>query len=280
MCLPPKHFSPGEIIQCINSFPLRKSPGFDLITAEVARQFPKKAILMLTRIINAIIRLSYFPTQWKFSLIILIPKSKKPPHLLSSYRPISLLPFFSRLCEKLVLKRIHPIIKDKNITPDHQFGFRESHSTIHQIHRLVDLISTSLKKKLYCSTIMLDVEQAFDRIWFPGPLLKLRGILPPSYYLFYKSYLENRTFATKVGTKISEIHPINSGVPQGAISFPLLLNIYTADQPSSPHTYVADYADDKLLISIHENHDTASLQLQTHLNSLIPWYTKWRIKLK
>ena len=126
---------------------------------------------------------------------------------------------------------------------------------------------------------MLDVEQAFDRIWFPGLLLKLRDILPPSYYLFNKSYLENRTFATKVGTEISEIHPINSGVPQGAISSPTLFNIYTADQPSSPHTYDADYVDDKLLISIHENHDTASQQLQTHLNSLLPWYNKWRIKL-
>jgi len=126
---------------------------------------------------------------------------------------------------------------------------------------------------------MLDVEQAFDRIWFPGLLLKLHDILPPSYYLFYKSYLENRTFATKVGTEITEIHPINSGVSQGAISSSLLFNIYTTDQPSSPHTYVADYIDDKQLISIHKNHDTAFLQLQTHLDSLIPWYNKWRTKL-
>lgn len=103
MHLPPKHFSPGEVIQCIKSFPSQKSPGYDLITAEITGQLPKKAILMLTYILNAIIRLSYFPLQWKFSMIIFIHKSNTPQDLPSSYRPLSLLPFFSKVCEKFIL---------------------------------------------------------------------------------------------------------------------------------------------------------------------------------
>lgn len=127
--------------------------------------------------------------------------------------------------------------------------------------------------------MMLDVSQAFDRIQFSGLLLKLRDILPPSCYLFYKSYLENRTFATKVSVEISSIHPINSDVPQGAISLPVLFNIYTSNQSIPPQTYVANYANDKLFIFIHENYDTASLQLQSHLNTLISWLNKRKIKL-
>ena len=145
--LPPKAFSPNDISRCILSFPLRKSPGYDLITAEIARQLPKKAIILLTYIINSILRLSHFPLQWKLSIIVLFPKPDKPIENTSSYRPISLLPFFSKLCEKLILKRIMPTINEKQIVPDTQFGFRNSHSTIHQIHRLVDTISLTLEKK-------------------------------------------------------------------------------------------------------------------------------------
>ena len=168
--LPPKCFSPNEVKTLIHKFPLGKSPGFDLLTAEIARKLPPKTIIHITHILNAIIRLSYVPIQWKFALIILFPKPNKPPDSPSSYRPISLLPFFSKLCEKLILKRIYPIIQVNNAIPNSQFGFREKHSTIHQIHRLADTISYSLEKKMYTSAVFLDVSQAFDKVWHPGLL--------------------------------------------------------------------------------------------------------------
>lgn len=57
-----KHFSPGEVKFAIQKYSLKKSSGFDLITAEVARFLPKKAIALLTVIYNACLRLSYFHT--------------------------------------------------------------------------------------------------------------------------------------------------------------------------------------------------------------------------
>ena len=146
--LPVKHFTPSEVKFSIQKYSLRKSPGFDLITAEVTRCLPKRAIILLTHIFNATIRLSYFPLLWKFSKIILIPKPNKPLDSCNSYRPISLLPFFGKLLERLLLKRISPIIFDKKILPDYQFGFRARHSTIHQVHRVVDAISFALEKKI------------------------------------------------------------------------------------------------------------------------------------
>jgi len=89
---------------------------------------------------------------------------------LSSCRPISLLPFFVKLLEKQILNRIFPIIKEKKLIPDTQFGFREHHSTIHQIHRLADTIACSLEIKLYTSAIFFDVAQAFDKVDHPKGL--------------------------------------------------------------------------------------------------------------
>lgn len=161
---PVKHFFPNEVKFAIDKYPLKKSPGFDLITAEVARCLPKKAIIHLTHLFNSVLRLSYFPTLWKFSIIILIPKPNKTPDSISSYRPISLLSFFAKILKRLLLKRILPCITINSILPNSQFGFRSTHSTIHQVHKVEDAISHALEKKLYCTCVFLDISQAFDRV--------------------------------------------------------------------------------------------------------------------
>jgi len=98
---PVKHFSPSEVKFVIDKYPQKKSPGFDLNTGEVARCLPKKNIIHLTQIFNCILRLSYFPILWIFSTIIMILKPKKPPDTVSSFRPISLLPFFRKNSGKI-----------------------------------------------------------------------------------------------------------------------------------------------------------------------------------
>jgi hypothetical protein len=74
----------------------------------------------------------YFPAQWKVAKIILHMKPGKPHNEPMSYRPISLLPILSKVYEKLLLRRLLPIVEKRRLLPDHQFGFRQRHSTIHQ----------------------------------------------------------------------------------------------------------------------------------------------------
>jgi len=50
MTLPPKHIRPCEVEHAIRNSTRRKTPGYDLITAEVALQLPKKSLLLLTHI--------------------------------------------------------------------------------------------------------------------------------------------------------------------------------------------------------------------------------------
>ena len=70
----------------------------------------------------------------------MLAKRGKDPHQTASYRPISLLPIFSKILEKIIYDRIKPVIEKKKLIPDHQFGFRNKHSTIEQMHRLVNEI--------------------------------------------------------------------------------------------------------------------------------------------
>jgi hypothetical protein len=71
------------------------------------------------------------------------PKPSKNLSEVESYRPISLLPIMSKLFEKLMLKRLRPIINEKHLVPTHQFGFRNNHSTVDQVHSITDVIEKS-----------------------------------------------------------------------------------------------------------------------------------------
>ena len=114
----------------------------------------------MTRLFNAILRLEYYPSQWKVSQTMVIPKPGKPPNDVGSYRPIRVLPVLSKVFEKLLLKLLNPVIHETNVVPDHQFGFRKKHSTTEQVHRIVNIIRQTLEEKKYCSSVFLDVKQA------------------------------------------------------------------------------------------------------------------------
>ena len=209
----------------------------------------------------------------------MIQKPSKPTHLPSSYRPISLLPLLGKVLEKLLLRRIYPIIDSLKIIPDHQFGFRAKHSTTQQCHRVVDTIASTLEQKQYCSAAFLDEAQAFDRVWHAGLLWKLKNILPLTYYRILRSYLSNRFFKVSQGSALSSLRSIKAGVPQGSILAPLLYSVYSADIPLHPHTILSTFADDKAILSKHPNPVLASSHLQEHLNSLQSWFRKWKMKI-
>jgi hypothetical protein len=141
----------GEIKREIENLNEYKAPGFELITATILRQLPRKAIVLLTIIFNGMVRLSYFQLAWKFALIILIHKPGKPLNETSPYRPISLLPIPSKLCERLLL-------------------------TIQQTHRIVHKIAASLEDRNLCTAVFLDVAQAFDKVWHADLLYKIKKV--------------------------------------------------------------------------------------------------------
>jgi hypothetical protein len=78
---------------------------------------------------------------------------------------------------------------------------------------------------------------------------------------------------------MSSLVRISAGVPKGAVSSPILYNLYSADQPTTPYTSVADFADDKIIYSSHKDPTIVSMNLQNHLDLMSSWYDKWKIKI-
>ena len=257
----------------------KKCPGYDLITAGILKELPRKALVKLTNLINAAIRIKVVPTLWKIAEIIMIPKPGKPPHLTSSYRPISLLPVISKLFEKLLIKRLMPIIERKKLIPNHQFGFRAQHSTIEQVHRITNTIEKALEEKKVCSTIFLDVAQAFDKVWHEGLNHKLRTLLPVQYAKILESYLKGRFFRIKLEDAYSGLKEIRAGVPQGSVLGPVLYLLYTNDLPSLEHNTVATFADDTAILAVGKSNEESTQSLQSAITEIYNWTKRWRIKL-
>ncbi|KAL4127057.1 hypothetical protein QTP88_011255 [Uroleucon formosanum] len=265
---PPKHFTPNEIKYTISKLKNGKAPGHDLITNNILKQLTNKAILNITHIFNAMLRLSYFPPLWKISTIILVHKPGKPKNTTSSYRPISLLPSLGKLFKKIQLQRLRNISEINKIIPNSQYGFRAHHSSIHPLHRRTDAISSSLELKKYCSGVFLDVAQAFDKVWQNELLNKLKTNFPAPYYLILKSYLTHRSFQVNINISISNQFMINAGVPQGSDLSPLLYLIYTADIPTTSCTILNTFVDDTCILATDSEPSKTSFKLQHHLDLL------------
>ena len=268
-----------ELLKEIKCLKLKKAPGFDLITSQVLKNLPKKALLFLQLIINAAIKLRYVPSTWKVAEIIMIPKPGKPPNDVKSYRPISLLPIISKLFEIFIQKRIQIYIDRFNVIPNPQFGFRKSHATIDQIHRITDVIEKVFERKEVCSTVFLDVAQAFDKVWHAGLIFKLNRFLPNSFVKLLSSYLSDRTFRVREENEYSSLKDIKAGVPQGSILGPILYLIYTSDLPVMENIKVATFADDTALMATGRDINESTSKLQGANDSISNWCKSWKIKL-
>lgn len=271
-----KRVTPMETAEAIDkSLNQKKAPGIDEISPGLFKELPGKAIIMITYLFNAYMRLKYVPKCFKTAQIIMLKKPGKPDEEVTSYRPISLLPTLSKLFEKLLLKRLKPMVN----VPDFQFGFRNNHSTIDQVHRITTVIEQALEEKKFCPAVFLDVSQAFDRVWHEGLIFKMSKMLPQNYCQLLESYLSGRQFRVIHEEACSDFYPTLAGVPQGSVLGPLLYLLYTADIPTTNKTFIGTFADDTIIMSVDNSQPRAVKNLQQAMNIVTKWTFDWKIVL-
>lgn len=270
----------NEIKQIIKNLRNKKAPGEDRIQGIVVKKLPNNVLDCLVDIINSCIHHDYYPDAWKNALVIPIHKPGKKPELAASYRPISLLPLFGKLYEKILLTRLHN--EGTILCQQEQFGFRKGHSSCHQLARVIQDVSRQYTRKIPTIMVFLDIEKAFDRVWHDGLVHKLliAGVNPKLIKII-KSYLSNRTFQVSYNNVKSRKALVGAGVPQGSLIGPILFNLYIKDIPTTPPVKTALYADDTAVyISGKFGHfKSIPEHLQTHLNKLDAFYHKWKIKI-
>ena len=164
---------------------------------------------------------------------------------------------------------------------DEQFGFRPRHSTSLQLARLVERITRNFGEKRLTGAVFLDVAKAFDTVWIDGLLYKLTLLNFPSYIVHtISSYLRGRTFEASFQTATSSRRGMRAGVAQGGLISPVLFSLYVNDMPSpSHHVELALYADDTAIIATSRKPTLLVSYLESYLNDLQRWLSKWRIAI-
>ncbi|KAL1447787.1 hypothetical protein WDU94_010908 [Cyamophila willieti] len=280
--LPVDYCSPQEVNCGIKLLKNKKAPGHDMITNEIVKMFPWKAVLFLTAVFNACFRLGYFPSAWKHAEVIVLCKPNKPKNSVGSYRPISLLPCLSKLFERVIHTRLKSIMEDWNVLPTFQFGFREGHSTIYQMMRFSEFVNTKFEERAEVLAVFLDLQAAFDKVWHAGLIYKIKKLNFPAYIVdIIRSFLCDRTFAVKIDDCFSSVRPIKASVPQGSVLGPFLFNIYTADmlqnQIFNINDFIGTFADDTVIACSSLSLVSSQARLQSLVDEVAHWCSSWGI---
>lgn len=268
-----ENFSEQEISDEIKyKTKVKKAPGFDQISGIILKNLPSSAIRMLKKIFNAVITLRHIPSSWKKAEIIVLLKPGKPPADPGSYRPISLLPLIGKLFEKLFIKRLNKVVHDKSLLIDEQFGFRNKHGTLEQLHRVSATIEAALEEGCFCNAVFLDVQQAFDRVWHQKLIYKLSLMLPGNYVKILASYVSERYFRVRFEDSFSSFRSICAGVPQGSVLSPLLYSLFTTDIPRPRRgCKLGVFADDTVYLAVAPSYEQTVNLLQSSLVDMEEW---------
>lgn len=276
-----KLIKPAEVIRIVSTLKSRKSPGNDNINNTLIKHLPKRAFVLLTYIFNACLRLGYFPNSWKLAKVIPIPKPGKDLSSSKNYRPISLLSGLSKIFERLLLSRISSHNATKNLVANEQFGFRQGHSTNHQLLRLSRHIRDGFSAGKSTGVITFDIEKAFDSVWHNGLLHKMFVMKYPFYLIkIIQSYLNSRSFYVSVGDTKSITFQVAAGVPQGSVLSPTLYNIFTSDlRVPIIGCQVALFADDTAFYASAKNPGKIIRILNASAQYLSDYCSRWKVKL-
>jgi len=268
-------FCMSELRAAVQRTRENSAPGLDRISYVIIKQIPLPGLETLLEIFNLIWRTGQLPSDWKHSIITPIYKDLKNKHDPASYRPISLTSSLCKIMERMVADRLINFLEGEGLLSDHQAGFRGGRGCIDQIMRLQDEINKALSIKQSTLAVFIDLQNAFDTLWRPGLLDRIRSLgISGHMFSFIADFLSKRTIQVRVGGSLSESLELENGTPQGSVISPLLFIIMMDGCPVARDRLgprLSLFADDASVYQSGFHLPTITNNIQLHINKIQAW---------
>ena len=205
-----------------------------------------------------------FHSELKLAKVIPLYEANDPMAF-SNYRPVSVLPVFSKILERIMYNQLLPFINKHKLLYAYQFGFRINHAPELALLCLVDTVSDALENGEYVLGLFIDFSKAFDTInheilFAKLEFLGIRGIC----LQWFRSYLSNREQYAVYNDALSSRQRITCG--------PLLFLLYINDLANaSDAIYSLLFADDSNMFITGKNPDDLVIKMNAEIVKVVDW---------
>ena len=166
----------NDIFLIIKNLNAGKAHGWDNISIRMIQLCGKEIILPLQLLFKSMLEEGIFADDWKKSNVVPVHK-KESTNLIKNYRPISLLPIFSKIFEQLIFNSLFNYFMQNKIFTDCQSGFilggswcvAQLLSITHEICKSFDCNSPADTRGIF-----LDISKSFNKIWHEALIFKLK----------------------------------------------------------------------------------------------------------
>ena len=206
--------------------------------------------------------------------------NKGSKNAFDNYRPISLLPVFSKIIEKLIYNKVFEFLVRYQILFETQYGFRKGRNTTHATLDFIKTIEEAIESNQFAIGVFCDLSKAFDTLNHEILLNKLNhyGIRGKAN-MWFRSYLTERKQYVELNNKKSSTLSLPTGVPQGSILGPLLFLIYINDLPSAANLKCVSFADDSNFIIQGSDLTNLTTSLTKELEHVSDYFKANQLKL-
>ena len=238
-------------------------------------------------IVNISLTTSHVPDAFKEAVVTpLIKKPSAEKENMKNYRPVSNLPYISKLLEKVVMQRVNDHLDANNLREPLQSAYCSKHSTETALVRVFSDILCTINEQKCVLLVLLDLSAAFDTINHKVLLTRLEKLfgVTGEALEWLKSYFQNRRQRVVLGTHSSVPLPLLTGVPQGSVVGPGTFPAYTKPLGKLVRSHDVDlhlYADDtQLYVGCHiPDVDATKEKLETCIADVRTWMAANMLKL-